>query len=94
MGNRHATTVSPTDRADMPLHELKRRMLLSALEETPDTELFKRLCGAANQAADLAWATRAPARSFPVFFEDLILAIQQEGFSRCRPPFAETDQGA
>ena len=71
-----------TDRADMPLHVLKRKMLLSALEQAPDAELFKRLCGAANQAADLAWSTRAPARTFPVFFEDLVLAIHRESFSR------------
>jgi hypothetical protein len=80
MGNRPASAVNATDRADMPLHVLKRRMLLSALEETPDTGLFKRLCGAANQAADLAWATPAPARTFPVFFQDLVLAIRDQSF--------------
>src|SRR2546422_1760260 len=31
-----------------------RKLLRVALEETPETGLFKRLCGAANQAAELA----------------------------------------
>ena len=39
------------------LHQLKRKLLRAALEETPETGSFKRLCGVANQAEDLAWAT-------------------------------------
>jgi len=63
--------------SNLPLHELKRRMLVDALEQTPDTGLFKRLCGAANQAADLAWETAAPALTFPTFFEDLVRSIRE-----------------
>jgi hypothetical protein len=47
----------PSDRTHSQLHQLKRKLLRVALEETPETRLFKRLCGAANQAAELAWAT-------------------------------------
>jgi len=36
----------------LSLHQLKRRMLHAALEVTPDAPLFKRLCGAANEAED------------------------------------------
>jgi len=64
--------------SDVPLHLLKRRLLLSALEQTPDTGLFKRLCGAANQAADLAWETEAPVLTFPAFFEDLVRSIHAQ----------------
>jgi hypothetical protein len=59
----------------MPLQLLKRQMLVSALERTNDAGLFKRLCGAANQAANLAWETNAPALTFPTFFEELVRSI-------------------
>jgi hypothetical protein len=66
------------DASEVPLHLLKRRLLLSALEQTPDAGLFKRLCGAANQAADLAWGTSAPVLTFPTFFEDLVQSIREQ----------------
>ncbi len=44
----------PGSRTHPQLHQLKRKLLRVALEETPETGLFKRLCGAANQAEELA----------------------------------------
>ena len=56
-------TSRPSDRTHSQLHRLKRKLLRAALEEMPETGLFKRLCGTANQAAELAWATSNPAYS-------------------------------
>ena len=53
------------------LHQLKRNLLYLALEETSEPRLFKTLCGAANQAADLAWNTSVPLLVFPGLFEEL-----------------------
>jgi len=58
----------------LSLPELKQRLLLAAMEQTPDPALYKRLCGAANQAAELAWATSTPSASFPAFFQRLVEA--------------------
>jgi len=57
--------------AHTDLHQLKRKLLESALERTSNARLFKRLCGAANQAADLAWATPYPLLVFPCLFEEM-----------------------
>ncbi len=64
------------------LHQLKQRLLHAVLEETPDAELFKRLCGAANEAAERAWDTECPILIFPCLFEEMVREI--------RGPFAET----
>jgi len=61
----------PRDRTHSQLHQLKRKLLRATLEETPETESFKRLCGAANQAAELAWATHYPLLVFPCLFEEM-----------------------
>ena len=53
------------------LHQLKRRLLHLALQETSAARLLKTLCGAANQAADLAWNTSFPLLVFPGLFEEL-----------------------
>lgn len=53
------------------LHQLKRRMLTTALALRPAPQLFNRLCGAANQAAALAWETTSPLLVFPCLFEEL-----------------------
>ena len=74
----HSPTAQTSAACDVPLHLLKRRLLLDALEQTPDAGLFKRLCGAANQAADLAWGTSAPVLTFPAFFEDLVRSIREQ----------------
>ena len=63
------------------LHQLKRKLLRAALEETPETGSFKQLCGAANQAADLAWATSHPLLVFPHLFDEMVLA-GRERFQR------------
>jgi hypothetical protein len=54
-----------TTHAHIDLHQLKLKLLKSALETTSNAGLFKRLCGAANQAADLAWATSSPLHCRP-----------------------------
>src|SRR5262249_51292806 len=58
-------------RAHTNLHQLKLKSLQSALETTSNARLFKRLCGTANQAADLAWATPYPLLVFPCLFEEM-----------------------
>lgn len=61
-----------SDRSHSQLHQLKRKLLRVALEEARETEAFKRLCGAANQAAELAWATASPLLVFPCLFEEMV----------------------
>lgn len=67
-----------SSRAHSQLHQLKRNLLRTALDETPEPRLFKRLCGAANQAAELAWATDFPLLVFPGLFEELIRAVRMQ----------------
>jgi len=67
----------PTGRTYSQLHQLKRKLLRSALEETPETVSFKRLCGAANQAAELAWATSYPLLVFPCLFDEMVKAVRE-----------------
>jgi len=78
-------TAQPSGRTHSQLHQLKRKLLRVALEETPETGLFKRLCGAANQAAELAWATSNPLLVYPSLFDEMVLAVrgrfQQEQIS-------------
>jgi hypothetical protein len=50
---------------------LKQRLLHAALEGVNEAGLGKRICGAANQAAELAWNTACPLLVFPCLFEDL-----------------------
>jgi hypothetical protein len=66
------------DGAHLQLHQLKRTLLQSVLEETSDAALLKRLCGAANEAAELAWATSQPLLVFPCLFEELVERIRAE----------------
>jgi hypothetical protein len=58
------------------LHQLKLKLLESTLETTSNARLFKRLCGAANQAAELAWATPFPLLVVPCLFEEMAEAIR------------------
>jgi len=80
----------PSSRTHSQLHQLKRKLLRAALEETPEAGSFKQLCGAANQAADLAWATSHPLLVFPHLFDEMVKAVrerlQQEQFSDARSP--------
>jgi hypothetical protein len=71
------STRKSRERAHTQLHQLKRQMLRSALELTPDARLFMRLCGAANRAAELAWATAYPSLVFPCLFEELAEEIRR-----------------
>jgi hypothetical protein len=68
----------PQHSAHFQLHQLKQRLLRAALESTPDTQLFKKLCGAANQAAEQAWATPYPQLVLPCLFEELVEQIRNE----------------
>lgn len=68
---------SSRDRTHTQLHQLKRQLLRAALEATPQAGLFKHLCGAANQAAELAWETSQPLLVFPCLFEELIAVARQ-----------------
>ena len=85
----------PSGRTHSQLHQLKRKLLRAALEETPETGLFKRLCGAANQAAELAWATSNPLLVYPSLFDEMVLAVrerfQQEQISDVQSPHTSLD---
>ncbi len=88
-------TTHPSDQAHSQLHQLKRKLLRVALEETPETGLFKRLCGAANQAAELAWATSNPLLVYPCLFDEMVLAVrerfQQEQISDAQSSLTSLD---
>jgi len=64
-------TRRPGGRTQSQLHMLKQRLLHAALEGVNEAGLGKRICGAANQAAELAWNTACPLLVFPCLFEDL-----------------------
>ena len=72
----------PVGRTHSQLHQLKRKLLRAALKETPDTGSFKRLCGAAHQAAQLAWATSHPLLVFPHLFEEMVKAVREAQFQQ------------
>ena len=57
------------------LHQLKLNLLQSAFETTSNARLYERLCGAANRAAELAWATPYPLLVFPCLFEEMVEEI-------------------
>ncbi len=85
----------PRDRAHSQLHQLKRKLLRAVLEETLEIGLFKRLCGAANQAAELAWATSDPLLVYPCLFDEMVMAVrerfQQEQVSDAQSPLKSLD---
>ena len=68
--------ISLRARAHTDLPQLKLKLLQSALETTTNARLFKRLCGAAQRAADLAWATPYPLLVFPCLFEEMVEEIR------------------
>ena len=82
-------------RTHSQLHQLKRKLLRAALEETPENGLLKRLCGAANQAVELAWATSYPLLVFPHLFEEMVKAVrerfQQEQISDAQSSLTSLD---
>ncbi|SPE44750.1 hypothetical protein SBA7_500005 [Candidatus Sulfotelmatobacter sp. SbA7] len=67
----------PSSRTHSLLHQLKRKLLRAALAEMPETGSFKQLCGAANQAADLAGATSHPLLVFPHLFDEMVTAVRE-----------------
>jgi len=85
----------PSGRTHSQLHQLKKKLLRVALEETPETELFKRLCGAANQAAELAWATSNPFHVYPSLLDEMVTAVrerfQQEQISDAQSSLTSLD---
>ena len=88
-------TTHPSDRAHSQLHQLKRKLLRAVLEESPEIGLFKRLCGAANQAAELAWATSQPFLVYPCLFDELVNEVrerfQQEQISEAQSSLTSLD---
>jgi len=82
-------------RTQSQLYQLKRKLLRAALEETPETGSFKRLCGAANQAEELAWATSHPLLVYPCLFDEMVMAVrerfQQEQVSDAQSPLKSLD---
>ncbi len=85
----------PSDRTHSQLHQLKRKLLRAVLEESPEIGLFKRLCGAANQAAELAWATSQPFLVYPCLFDELVNEVrerfQQEQISEAQSSLTSLD---
>jgi hypothetical protein len=55
-----------SNRLQFQLHQLKQKLLHITLEEATEIGLFKPICGAANQAAELAWTLHFRCWSFHV----------------------------
>jgi hypothetical protein len=71
--------IRPDNRTQSQLHQLKQKLLHVALEEANEPGLFKRICGAANQAAEQARRnTFCPLLVFPCLFEDLIRTVGEQ----------------
>jgi hypothetical protein len=61
------------------LYQLKRKLLRIELEKTDgEPRLYKQICGAANQAAELAWTESCPLLIFPCLFEELVQAAREQ----------------
>jgi hypothetical protein len=71
-------------RPDALLHQLKRQLLAEELERAESIELCKHLCGAANEAASLAWSAAEPTMAFPVLFQELVETVKAR-FDRAEP---------
>lgn len=63
------------DQGCTQLHHLKQKVLYAALRTTPPA-VHKRLCGAANAAAELAWDTEAPLVVFQQLFEEMTSSLR------------------
>jgi len=73
-----SSAIPSSSRSQSQLHQLKQKLLHVALEGTNEAGLCKRICGAANQAAEQAWNTSCPLLVFPCLFEDLLqIACEQ-----------------
>lgn len=71
-------SASLSNRSQFQLHQLKQKLLHIALEEANEVGLFKRVCGAANQAAELAWSEPCPLLVFPCLFEELVQIAREQ----------------
>jgi len=81
----HARAMRPASLTQTQLHQLKRKLLRAALEESGgEVGLFKQLCGAARQADELAWNESYPLLIFPCLFEELAQLAREE-FDRDKP---------
>lgn len=65
------------NRPETTLPQLKQRLLRAELEKTSDPLLIKSICGAANQAAALAWSSQQPLNVFPELFEAFVAEIRE-----------------
>jgi hypothetical protein len=72
-----------SNRTQSQLYLLKKKLLRIALEEATELELFKSICGVANQAAELVWDAPFPLLVFPCLFEELV-QIAREQFQQER----------
>lgn len=61
--------------ASPQLYQLKQKLLHTALEQATNAALSRQLCGIANRAADLAWATACPLLVFPCLFEEMAQVV-------------------
>jgi len=78
----------PGNRQQWQLDQLKRKLLRTALEEAAaEIGLFKRICGIANQTAELAWDESFPMLILPCLFEELVQAAREQ-FQQEREPAA------
>jgi hypothetical protein len=66
-------------------------MLRAVLEETASPELFKPLCGGANQALALAWETSCPLLVFPCLFEEILASIRRRYMRQSHPDASMAD---
>jgi hypothetical protein len=73
------STKTPTNNSmQFQLHQLKQKLLHITLEEATEIGLFKPICGAANQAAELAWNESCPLLVFPCLFEKLVQIASEQ----------------
>ena len=57
------------------LHLLKQKLLEKVLEQTALPHVQRKLCGAANIAAEMVWDTACPLLLFPCLFEEMAANI-------------------
>jgi hypothetical protein len=67
----------PTLRQAAEFELLKNRMLLCALDETPEMELHISIIHAGREAASLAWQTPFPLLVYPGLFEEKAHAARE-----------------
>jgi hypothetical protein len=85
------SSIGGNEKPHPQLHQLKQKLLHAVLEEAGDPKLFKHFCGAANQAAELAWTTACPLLVFPCLFEEMIQNIQSNfSFAASQCPAVES----